>query len=207
MALSRNIYWRKTLLNLLIVVLTMAPLGHVLAQAKRDRSVSEKAPTPAQKVPPSTENKSAVPAQSQDPKSKPVVKEPKEEDAGPILKIESKLVAVPVSVTDVKGEPIRGLRPEDFRLEEEGQLQQLVALGDPGQTPVELSLLFDVSGSVFERFKFQQEAAARFLKQVLKPKDAASVFIIGMDAKMAQGRTTSIDQALKGLSRDCAEST
>ncbi len=199
MALSRNIYWRKTLLNLLIVVLTMAPLGYVLAQAKRDRSVSEKSPTPAQKVPPTTENKSAVPTQSQDPKNKAVIKEPKEEDAGPILKIESKLVAVPVSVTDVKGEPIRGLRPEDFRLEEEGQLQQLVALGDPGQTPVELSLLFDVSGSVFERFKFQQEAAARFLKQVLKPKDAASVFIIGMDAKMTQGRTTSIEQALKGL--------
>ncbi|HKQ77047.1 MAG TPA: hypothetical protein VJ810_25350 [Blastocatellia bacterium] len=56
----------------------------------------------------------------------------------------------------------------------------MVALGEPGKTPVELALLFDVSGSVFQRFQFQQQAASRFLKEALKPNDATSIFTIGL---------------------------
>jgi Ca-activated chloride channel homolog len=121
------------------------------------------------------------------------------EDAGEVLRIESKLIAVPVSVTDTAGQPVRDLKPEDFRLMEEGQPQQLTALGEPGQTPVELALLFDVSASVSERFKFEQEAAARFLRSVLKPKDAVSVFSVGFGPKLVQPRTTNIEQAVAAM--------
>jgi Ca-activated chloride channel family protein len=180
-----------TLRSSLVVVLALAPSLYAIGQAKRERSIGTKPTATPQKPapPPSTKPTPAPPPKKAEPTEEP----------GEVLRIESKLVAVPVSVTDPKGEPIRGLKPEDFRLEEEGRLQQLVALGDPGQTPVELSLVFDVSGSVYERFKFQQEAAARFLKQVLKPKDAVSIFAIGLYSKMALGRTTDFTNALGGL--------
>lgn len=165
---------------ILVLLLNLSLLG----QAKRPRSVKPKAP-PVKPTPP--------------PAPPPVPEKKEEPEAGEVLRIESKLVAVPVSVTDTKGEPIRNLKPEDFRLEEEGKPQQLVALGDPGKTPVELSLLFDVSGSVYERFKFQQDAAARFLKQVLKPQDAVSIFSIGLYSKMTTARTPNVDSALAGL--------
>lgn len=186
----------------LILNLLLLPASETYSQAKRPRSVGKKAPVvvpvkpPVQEPKPVTISKPIIP---DPPKPQPAPKkvEPKEEEA--LLRIESKLVAVPVSVTDAGGEPVKGLKPEDFKLFEEGSPQQLVALGDPGQTPVELALVFDVSGSVYERFKFQQDAAARFLKQVLKPKDSASIFSIGMTWYLAQARTTSFEQATKGL--------
>ena len=182
----------RTLLNGLVIVLAVGSTFNTFGQAKRERSVGSKPVIAPQKPSPQP---TAKPVPSLEPTKKA---EPAEEP-GEVLRIESKLVAVPVSVTDPKGEPIRGLKPEDFQLQEEGRLQQLVTLGDPGQTPVELSLVFDVSGSVYERFKFQQEAAARFLKQVLKPKDAVSIFAIGLYSKMALGRTNNFDTALAAL--------
>ena len=182
----------RILRNGLVIALAVAPNLNAIGQAKRERSVSPKPVGAPQKPIPKPTAKPIPPPE-------PAKKVEPAEEPGEVLRIESKLVAVPVSVTDIKGEPIRGLQPEDFQLQEEGRLQQLVALGDPGQTPVELSLLFDVSGSVYERFKFQQEAAARFLKQVLKPKDAVSIFAIGLYSRMVLGRTSDVAQALGGL--------
>jgi Ca-activated chloride channel homolog len=190
----------------LLVVITFALSGAspiaTLSQSSRSRRVSP--PPTAQPV--LSQGEAAEPrAQVQQPQpAKPQPKpqtpgKPGEEDAGEVLRIDSKLIAVPVSVTDTTGEPVRNLQPEDFRLEEEGRTQQLVTLGKPGQTPVELALLFDVSGSVYERFKFQQDAAARFLRTVLKPKDAVSVYSIGFGPQLLQRRTTDIEQAVAGL--------
>jgi VWFA-related protein len=118
------------------------------------------------------------------------------EEQGETIKINSSLVAVPVSVTDVSGEPVLNLAADDFRVEEEGKAQQVVALGEPGKTPVELSLLFDVSGSVFGRFQFQQKAASKFLKEVLKPNDATSIFTIGLRPKLVYPRVVGVDKAV-----------
>jgi Ca-activated chloride channel family protein len=148
------------------------------------------------------------PAEGQtDPATKPApipttAQSPKKTDTPPAqeqnetIKINSNLVAVPVSVTDTSGEPVRNLVADDFKVEEEGKEQQVVALGEPGKTPVELTLLFDVSGSVFERFQFQQQAASRFLKEVLKPNDAASIFTIGLRPKLVYPRVVGVDKAV-----------
>jgi Ca-activated chloride channel homolog len=155
-------------------------------------------PPPATQTAPQPAKPQPAKPQPAKPGAQPPVEKPAE-DAGEVLRIESKLIAVPVSVTDGAGQPVRDLKPEDFRLVEEGQPQQLTALGEPGQTPVELALLFDVSASVYERFRFEQEAAARFLRSVLKPKDAVSIFSVGFGPKLVQPRTTDIEQAVAGL--------
>ncbi len=195
----KSIFGIALILNLLFL-----PALENYAQTKRPRSVGKKTTVVDPVKPPAQGTKPVanpiipeVPKPQPAPVVKPKKEEPKEEEA--LLRIESKLVAVPVSVTDAGGEPIKGLKPEDFKLFEEGSPQQLVALGDPGQTPVELALVFDVSGSVYERFKFQQDAAARFLKLVLKPKDSATIFSIGMTSHLMQERTKSFDQAINGL--------
>jgi len=130
--------------------------------------------------------------------AQPVTKAEKSqaEEQGGTIKINSNLVAVPVSVTDASGQPVRNLVAEDFLLEEEGKSQQVVTLGEPGKTPVELALLFDVSGSVYERFQFQQQAASRFLREVLKPNDAVSIFTIGFRPKLVQSRVVGADKAV-----------
>jgi Ca-activated chloride channel homolog len=133
------------------------------------------------------------------PQTKPPVKPQKEEEISESFRINSNLVAVPVSVTDANGEPVRTLRAEDFLLEEEGQKQELQRLGEPGKTPIELALLFDVSGSVRERFEFEKVAASRFLKEVLKPIDTVALFSIGFDAKLVSERSNKVDKAISGL--------
>lgn len=141
----------------------------------------------------------APPQQPPKPQTKPPDKPQKDEELGEPVRINSNLVAVPVSVTDANGEPVRTLRTEDFRLEEEGQEQQVQRLGDPGKTPIELALLFDISGSVRERFEFEKLAASRFLKEVLKPNDSVVLFSIGFDGKLLLERSHNVDQAISRL--------
>jgi Ca-activated chloride channel family protein len=94
------------------------------------------------------------------------------------VSVESNLVVVPVSVTDATGQPVQGLTTKDFRLLEEGREQEITQIGDPEQVPLEIAVLLDVSGSVDARFAFEQQAASRFLKQVLKSGDRATVYAI-----------------------------
>ena len=107
-----------------------------------------------------------------------------------VLRVSSNLVVVPVSVTDGKGQPVMGLTASDFRLEEEGRVQEIAQIGDPEQVPLDIALLLDVSSSIDARFTFEQEAAARFLKQVLKPVDSATVFAIDARPRLEQTRAT-----------------
>lgn len=108
------------------------------------------------------------------------------DDDDDVVRVSSNLVVVPASVVDAAGQPVLGLKREDFRLEEEGRAQEIAAVGDAEQVPLDIALLFDVSSSAKEEFAFQQEAAARFLKQVLKPIDRAAVFTISNKPEMQQ---------------------
>jgi VWFA-related protein len=113
------------------------------------------------------------------PKPTPTPAPPKDEDFE-VIRVSSNLVMVPVSVVNAQGEPVRGLQVSDFRLDEESRTQEIVEIGNPDEVPLDIAILFDVSSSVSQKgfFLFQQQAAASFLKQVLKPVDRAAVFTI-----------------------------
>lgn len=110
---------------------------------------------------------------------------PKDEDYE-VVRVTSNLVVVPVSVTGATGQPVLGLKVPDFRLEEEGRAQEVTEIGDPEQVPLDIALLLDVSGSVDARFSFEQQAAAGFLKRVLKAGDRATVFAIDEKPRFVQ---------------------
>jgi VWFA-related protein len=131
------------------------------------------------------------------PKAKPA-QDPVQDQDEP-LRLSSRLILVPVSASNASGQPVKDLKVEDIVIEEEGRPQKVVALGEPGKTPVEMALLVDVSGSTHEQFTFQQLAAVQFMKEVFKPSDAASVFSIGLTPKMVKARTTNSEEAVKGL--------
>src|SRR5207244_5709429 len=80
-----------------------------------------------------------------------------------VVRVTSNLIVVPVSVTEANGQPVLGLKANDFRIEEDGRAQQVAQLGDPEQVPLDIALLIDVSASVEARFGFEQKAAADFL--------------------------------------------
>ena len=134
------------------------------------------------------------------PKPKPKPEPTPRDEDYEVVRVTSNLVVVPVSVTDATGQPVLGLKVPDFRLEEEGRAQEIAQIGDPEQTPLDIAILLDVSGSVNARFDFEKEAAARFLKQVLKPEDRATVFAIDQKPRLEQARDTAERAAARLLS-------
>ncbi|HJQ22879.1 MAG TPA: VWA domain-containing protein [Blastocatellia bacterium] len=146
---------------------------------------------------------SAAPARSsiqQSPtQTKPAPPPTPAQDQDEAVRLSSRLVLVPVSASDAAGQPVKDLKVEEVVIEEEGRPQQVVALGEPGKTPVDIALLFDVSGSTNAQFTFEQQAAVQFVKEVLKPGDGVSLFSIGMTPKMVKARTTSGDEAIAGI--------
>jgi VWFA-related protein len=112
-----------------------------------------------------------------------------------VIKVDSRLVIVPVSVVDANGEPVLGLKAEDFRVSEENRPQTLENVGDALSTPLEIALLFDVSASTDAMFRFQQETAAKFLNEVMRPDDRATIFTVGMKPILVQGRENAVKAA------------
>ena len=102
---------------------------------------------------------------------------PPTQDDGEVIKVNSRLVVVPVSVTDASGQPILGLKTQDFRVTEENKTQQIEQVSDAEKVPLEIVLLFDVSASTDAMFKFEQETAAQFLREVMKPEDLSLIHI------------------------------
>ncbi len=135
-------------------------------------------------------------------KAKPTpTPKPPEQEVLDVVRVSSNLVMVPVSVTDSQGNAVQGLTKTDFRLVEEGKQQEISDIGDPEQVPLAIALLFDVSSSVSQKgfFASQQNAAAAFLKLVMKPADKAAIFTITDEATMIQPLASAETSAAKML--------
>lgn len=130
---------------------------------------------------------------AQTPKTTPT---PTVEDDGDIIKVESRLVIVPVSVLDASGQPIAGLKPQDFRVLEENKQQEIAQVSDAEKVPLEIAILFDVSASTDAMFQFEQETAAKFLQEVMRPEDRATIFTIGAKPVIVQGRDVAAKSAI-----------
>jgi Ca-activated chloride channel family protein len=76
------------------------------------------------------------------------------------------VVGVTVAVVNRSGEPVAGLKAEDFDVLEDGATQQITYFS-PGSgdeaVPLHLGLLFDTSGSMEKDLAFSRGAAIRFL--------------------------------------------
>jgi Ca-activated chloride channel family protein len=118
---------------------------------------------------------------------------------GQTIKVSAHLVLVPVSVTDASGKIVTDLRAEDFVVEENGTPASVARIGSPGETSLEMALVLDLSGSVRARFDLELLAAEKFLRRIFRPGDAVSVISVGGEPRILQTRTTSLDQALRGL--------
>ena len=136
------------------------------------------------------------------PKPTPTPKPAEPEVITDVIRTNSNLVMVPVSVTDQTGAAVQGLQVADFRLEEEGKQQEISGIGNPEQVPLAIALLFDISSSVSTKgfFASQQNAAAAFLKLVMKPSDRAAIFTITGQPNMVQPLASSEASAAKMLS-------
>lgn len=115
---------------------------------------------------------------------------PKPSPVEEVIKVSSRLVVVPVSVTDATGQAVTGLTAKDFSVAEEGRQQTVESVGTADTVPLEIALLFDISATTSPMFRFQQETAAKFLQDVMRANDRATVFTIGAKPILVAPRDT-----------------
>jgi len=98
-----------------------------------------------------------------------------------VLKVETSLVSIPVSVFDRNGLYIPNLRQADFKIFEDGVEQEIAYFGT-SEKPFTVILLIDVSPSTEYKIEEIQRAATAFVEQ-LKPQD--SVMVIQFDERVS----------------------
>ena len=107
-----------------------------------------------------------------------------EVDEGDVVRVDTQLVSVPAVVTDSAGHPVSGLRPENFRLIEDGQPQTIANFGTT-ETPFEIALLLDTSGSTRDDVALIRAAANSFIA-ALRPGDRVGVVAFNQAQTVAQ---------------------
>jgi VWFA-related protein len=98
---------------------------------------------------------------------------PEEVSEGDVVRVDTNLVTVPVSVLDRNGRFIPNLSREDFTVFENG-VEQSIAYFEPADKPFTVALLLDTSPSTHFHLWQIKEAAIAFAKQ-LRPQDRVLV--------------------------------
>ena len=119
-------------------------------------------------------------------------------DGDEVVKVETNLITIPVSVFDRHGLYIPNLKKEDFKIFEEGKEQQIEYFGT-SEKPFTVILLLDTSPSTEYAIDEIREAATAFVHQ-LKPQD--KVMVVEFDGNVhvlteATGDRPTIYKAIK----------
>jgi Ca-activated chloride channel homolog len=113
-----------------------------------------------------------------------------EVDEGDVVRVDTQLVSVPAVVTDSSGRPLSGLKPENFRLIEDGEPQTITNFGTT-DTPFEIALLLDTSGSTRDDVALIRAAANSFI-QALRTGDRVGVVAFNQ-AETASSRVATVE--------------
>ena len=122
----------------------------------------------------------------------------------PIIRVDTRLVNVPINVVDAHGVAVSGLSQEDFLVKEDGRSQKIAIFEREASTPLSIVMAVDTSGSVFSQFKTERDAAKRFAEQILRPEDEMDLIAFSYQANEVVAYTNDphrIDDGLKRLVR------
>jgi len=91
-------------------------------------------------------------------------------DPAAVYRAGVELVVLNVAVLDDEGEPVAGLSADDFRLRQDGDLQEITLFASSEDSPLDVALVIDASGSIRQSAPTVREDAKAFLA-ALGPKD------------------------------------
>lgn len=176
----------------LLIALLVFSAQFVFTQT-RARRVEQVAPTPSPTPPTSgpanTANKDAQPS-AHNPPSDQVAE-------ADVLRINTTLVSVPVSVTDQNGRYLPDLQKQDFHIYEDG-VEQEIAYFASVEKPCTVILLLDTSASTWSKLGQIKDAAKTFVDQ-LRPNDQVGVISFGMGVKVQSEPTSDRKRIRKGI--------
>jgi len=114
-------------------------------------------------------------------------------DDDEVIKIETEAVNVLFTAQDRNRRLLTNLKPEDVRILENGQPQQISAFSRQIDLPLSLAILIDTSASQERTLPEEKEAAISFIESVVRPeKDEVSIISFTGDSTLEQGMTNNI---------------
>ncbi|MBX7055833.1 MAG: VWA domain-containing protein [Pyrinomonadaceae bacterium] len=116
-----------------------------------------------------------------------------------VLKVETNLITIPVSVFDRNGLYIPGLEQEDFKIFENGKEQEIAYFGTTDK-PFTVILLIDTSPSTAYKIEEIQAAATAFVDQ-LKPQDSVMVIEFASNINVLTEATNDRQKIYKAIRR------
>ena len=127
-----------------------------------------------------------------------------------VVRVDTDLVRVEVTVTDARGMPVRNLRAEDFKLYEDGEERRVsyfnVERRGGAPRPVAVGFAVDVSGSVTAEEVLRLGDAMRAFAAQMRGREAVfAVMSFGTDVKVQQPFTDDprkLERAAQRIARD-----
>jgi len=110
------------------------------------------------------------------------------------IRVEVNLVNVIATVLDASGRPLANLPREAFEILEQGRAQKIEVFESETQQPLDLALMVDTSLSTLKELQFEQEAAARFIRQVVRREDRLAVYQFSDVVTQLTGFSGDVDQ-------------
>jgi VWFA-related protein len=117
---------------------------------------------------------------------------PEEVSEGDVVRVDTTLVTVPVSVMDRQGRFVPNLKREDFSVLENGT-EQSIAYFETAEKPFTVALLLDVSPSTQFHISEIKEAAIAFAKQ-LRPQDRVLIISFSDEVLLLTEATNDISK-------------
>ena len=181
----------------LLLLSLLAASAPLLAQTRPRRIDPNEPQTAPRQTPPAP--RQSPPGKPASGNNKPSAEEPEEVDEEGVVRVNTALVTIPVSVLDRDGKYVAGIRREEFRIYEDG-VEQEIAYFAQVDVPFTVALVLDTSGST--RFKLEQiqDAAIAFVEQ-LRPNDR--VLVVSFDDEVrVHAEPTSDRRALRQAIRE-----
>jgi len=106
------------------------------------------------------------------------------------------------TVTDKKGRFVTDLTEKDFEVYESKKKQNIQQFTAESDLPLRLAILIDTSNSIRERFRFEQEAASTFIKEVVRRgTDKATIVSFDTNAELVTDLTDQVQELDRGIMR------
>ena len=107
------------------------------------------------------------------------------------------------TITDKKGRFVTDLGKDDFQVVENKKPQVIQEFTAESDLPLRLAVLVDTSNSIRSEFKFEQEAAIRFMQSVMRPR-ADRMMLVSFDSAAElvsdlTGDLKALEKGIKGM--------
>jgi Ca-activated chloride channel homolog len=117
----------------------------------------------------------------------------------PTIRVETKLVTVPLNVVDKNGAPVGGFGRDDFEILEDGRLQKIAVFEKEAASPLSIVLSIDASESVLRDERLEKEAAKHFLQALIRTQDEVDLMQFSDSVRELVSFTNQVKRVETGL--------